>query len=67
MRFHISNMNCDGCAKGVAASIQQADPRARAEFDLERREVTIGDASAPAERIAKAMRDAGWKAEPLPA
>ncbi|MFC7737078.1 hypothetical protein ACFQX4_14760 [Roseomonas sp. GCM10028921] len=47
--------------------MQQADPRARAEFDLERHEVTIGDASAPAERIAKAMRDAGWKVEPLPA
>ncbi|MFK4046234.1 cation transporter [Roseomonas mucosa] len=28
MRFKVENMHCDGCAKGVTATVKGADPSA---------------------------------------
>jgi len=65
LRYHIANMTCGGCEKGVRATLAEADPKARVEVALDRREVGI--ASADAARIEAALRDAGWEAARLPA
>lgn len=67
LRFHIPNMTCGGCAKGVTATLREADPAARVEIALERHEVSIGNATRDAASIQAALRDAGWQAERLAA
>lgn len=63
-RYRITNMTCGGCAKGVTATLREADPAAQAEFDLERREVTL-ETVAPAASVQAALAAAGWEAEPV--
>lgn len=63
-RFRIANMNCGGCAKGVAASLRQADPQAGIDIKLDTRDVFLTSAVDPA-RLEQALRDAGWQAERL--
>lgn len=66
LRFRISNMTCGGCAKGVAATLREAEPRAEFRFDLDRREVIIeGAAAADAGRLEQALQTAGWRSERL--
>ena len=68
LRFRISNMTCGGCAKGVAATLREAEPRAEFQFDLDRREVTVGGAAAAdIGRLQEALRAAGWRSERLDA
>ena len=59
--IRIPNMECGGCAKGVAATLAAAAPGAVPQFDLERREVRLaaGDAAA----LIAALREDGWQAE----
>lgn len=64
LRYHIANMTCGGCEKGVRATLAGAVPGARVDVALDRRE--IGVASAEAARIEAALRDAGWEAVRLP-
>jgi copper chaperone len=59
LRYHIANMTCGGCVKGVRATLAEAAPAARVEVALDRREVEI--ASADAARIEAALREAGWE------
>lgn len=61
LRYRIANMNCGGCAKGVTATLVEADPAARPDFDLDRREVTITTAL-PAATVQAALVVAGWEA-----
>ncbi len=58
--IHIPNMECGGCAKGVAATLAAAAPGAAPQFDLERREVRLEAADAAA--IIAALRADGWQA-----
>lgn len=67
VRFRIPNMTCGGCAKGVAATVREADPRARVQVDLERREVAVESATAGADALDRVLRDAGWRSERLAA
>jgi len=67
LRFRIPNMTCGGCAKGVAATLGEVDPRAEVEVDLDRREITVRSAAADADTLDRALRDAGWKSECLAA
>ena len=66
LRFHIANMSCGGCAKGVTATIHEADPAAEVEVALDRREVTVAAPQADAATLDQVLRDAGWKATRLP-
>jgi copper chaperone len=62
VRFHIANMTCGGCAKGVGATLREADPRAAFDIDLDRREVAV--TSAIGESVLRAaLTEAGWQAE----
>ena len=66
IRFHIANMNCGGCAKGVAAVMKEAMPRAEPRFDLGRREVALDAPDAEAQQLLSALGRDGWEARLIP-
>ena len=39
--FVIENMDCGGCAKGVTATLKQADPAAEVAVKLDTKEVSV--------------------------
>lgn len=65
-RFRIANMSCGGCAKGVTASLRQADPQAEIGIELDTREAAVTSAVGAA-RLEQALRDDGWQVERIPA
>lgn len=67
LRYHIANMTCGGCAKGVTATLREIDPAARLDIALDTREVAITPAAAGAGAIEAALKEAGWDARLLAA
>ncbi|NGM24380.1 heavy-metal-associated domain-containing protein [Roseomonas stagni] len=65
-RFRIANMNCGGCAKGVTASLRQADPQAEIDIKLDTREAAVTSAVDTA-RLEQVLRDGGWQVERISA
>ena len=62
MRFVVENMNCGGCAKGVAATVKQADPFAEVEVHLDAKEIVVKGGQAGGEAVRDTLHAAGWKA-----
>ncbi|WP_027286211.1 heavy-metal-associated domain-containing protein [Rubritepida flocculans] len=60
-RFHIPNMTCGGCAKGVTASLREAVPGVIVTVDLDRRLVTL-EGPADAQVALAALQADGWQA-----
>ena len=66
MRFHIPNMSCGGCARGVTRAIESVDAKARITIDQASREVEVStDLQRP--QIAAALAAAGYPAAPTAA
>ena len=65
LRFHIANMNCGGCAKGVAAALRNAGAGPEPRFDLEKRELTVEARDDEAPRLTTALVQDGWEARLL--
>lgn len=65
-RFRIANMNCGGCAKGVTASLRQADLQAEINIKLDTREAAV-TSSVDAARLEQALRNGGWQVERISA
>ena len=61
MQFHVENMTCGGCARGVTKAIQSVDPGAEVKADPDSRKVEVTSA-APREALAQAIRNAGFEA-----
>ncbi len=59
MQFHLDDMVCGGCARSVTKAIQAVDPQAQVAADPPARLVQV-QTSAPQERIAAALREAGF-------
>jgi copper chaperone len=59
MQFHIEDMTCGGCARGVTKAIQSVDPQAEVRADPPTRKVEVVT-SAPREAIEAALREAGF-------
>lgn len=59
MQFHLQDMTCGGCVRGVTRAIHSVDPDARIEADppTHRVEVTT---TASREAIAAALTEAGF-------
>jgi len=64
LRFRISNMGCDGCAKGVTAVLREIDPAAQTTFDLDACGVTVATALNDADRFDAVLRDGSPNARP---
>jgi copper chaperone len=64
LRFHVSNMNCGGCAKGVTRAVQGLDGDMRVDVDLSSREITVRGGVDPS-RVVAALKQAGYEARAL--
>ena len=63
--FEVQDMTCGHCVSTVTKAVQAADRDARVSVDLARHRVEIEPAAADAERLAQAIRAAGYT--PVPA
>ena len=63
-RYKVDRMGCGGCAKAVTRAVQGVEPNARIDVDLGAKLVTVSGAAGPADRIARAIGDAGYLAGP---
>lgn len=61
MQFHVENMTCGGCVRGVTRAIQSVDPKAEVSADLDTHKVEVQSA-APREALVKAIAEAGFQA-----
>jgi len=59
MQFHIENMTCGGCVRGVTKAIQSVDPQAQINADPPTRKLEV-NTSASREQIEAALLDAGF-------
>lgn len=59
MQFHIENMTCGGCVRGVTKAIQSMDPKAEINADPPSRKLEV-NTSASREQIEAALNDAGF-------
>lgn len=62
MQFHINNMECGGCARGVMKAIQSVDPQAVIETDPPTRRVMV-QSSHPQTAFLPALEAAGFPAQ----
>jgi copper chaperone len=59
MQFHIENMTCGGCARGVTRAIQDVDPDASVTTDPPTRSVKV-ETTASESEIVSALNGAGF-------
>jgi copper chaperone len=59
MQFHIENMTCGGCARGVTKAIQSVDANAQVSADPPKRSVEV-ESSASRMQIEQALIAAGF-------
>ena len=59
MQFHIENMTCGGCARGVTKAIQSVDADAKVTADPPKRLVEV-ESSATREQIEAVLQEAGF-------
>ncbi|MFD0929974.1 heavy-metal-associated domain-containing protein [Methylophilus glucosoxydans] len=59
MEFHIENMTCGGCARGVTSAIKAIDPEASITTDPPTRTVKV-ETSVAKDEIVAALVDAGF-------
>ena len=59
--FHIQNMTCGGCVRGVTRAIQSVDPDARVQADVHTRRVQVVSEQ-PSEIVKAALTKAGYLA-----
>jgi len=60
-KFHIQNMTCGGCVRGVTRAIQSADPAAQVHADLGSRKVDV-ISEQPRAVLEAALTNAGYQA-----
>ena len=59
MEFHVENMTCGGCARGITRAIQALDANAKVIADPPSRKVTV-ETTATQEQVAEALTEAGF-------
>lgn len=63
-RYTVEDMSCGHCVNTVTRAIEQTDPDATINIDLESKVVAV-DSTADDEGLRQAMRSAGYEAEPI--
>ncbi|MBP1181816.1 heavy-metal-associated domain-containing protein [Methylobacterium sp. PvR107] len=63
VRFKVEKMGGGGCTKSVTRAVQAIEPNAGVEVDLGSKLVTVSGTMGPADRIARAIAEAGYPAE----
>jgi copper chaperone len=61
LRFHVADMTCRGCVKGVTRAIQKVAADAQVEVDLGKRQVSVTGAP-DRDAVLQAIKGAGFAA-----
>jgi copper chaperone len=64
-RFSVPTMTCGGCLRSVTRAVQNLDPGAQVEGDLQARRIAV-TTQQPQAALLSALAEAGYPAEPLP-
>lgn len=59
MEFHVENMTCGGCARGVTRAIQAVDADAKVVADPPNRSVKV-ETTASEQQVVDALTEAGF-------
>ncbi|ENX05734.1 heavy-metal-associated domain-containing protein [Acinetobacter courvalinii] len=59
MEFHVENMTCGGCARGVTRAIQAVDTNAKVITDPPNRSVKV-ETTASQQQVVEALSEAGF-------
>lgn len=62
--FEVNDMTCGHCVATITRAVQAVDPGATVETDLAAHRVRVEPATAGADAIAGAIRDAGYTPQP---
>jgi copper chaperone len=63
--FEVRDMSCSHCASSITQAVQAVDPQAQVRVDLDAKRVDVTATKVETERLAAAIRQAGFT--PLPA
>lgn len=63
MKFHIANMTCGGCARGITTAINELDSNASLDIDLQNRIVEI-NTTVSQDKVIATLSERGFTAEP---
>ncbi|MBI5722069.1 MAG: heavy-metal-associated domain-containing protein [Burkholderiales bacterium] len=58
--FEVRDMTCGHCAGTITKAVEAADPGARVDIDLAAHRVQIQPAASDAQRLARAITEAGY-------
>lgn len=64
IELHIPAMHCGGCAGAVTRALQDADPAARVDVDLDQRRVRV-ESRLSEEAVTARLQEAGFPASPV--
>ncbi|MCJ2020048.1 heavy-metal-associated domain-containing protein [Methylobacterium sp. E-065] len=64
VRFKVEKMGCGSCAKFDTRAVQGVEPTTGVEVDPGAKLVSVSGVTGPADRIARAIAEAGYSAEP---
>ena len=65
LSFNVQDMTCGHCARAITQAVQAVDAQAQVRIDIPTHRVDITPGQADAERLAAAIREAGYT--PVPA
>ena len=65
--FEVNDMTCGHCVSTITKALKATDQDARVQIDLATHRVQVEPATADAEEIAEAIRDAGYTPVAVPA
>jgi copper chaperone len=60
IQFSIPSMSCGHCVKAVTQAVQEVDPRAKVDVNLDTKLVQV-DSTAERQKIADALSEAGYQ------
>jgi copper chaperone len=63
--FEVNDMTCGHCVSTITKALKATDQDARVQIDLATHRVQVEPATADAEEIAEAIRDAGYTPVPV--
>ena len=64
LQYTVQDMSCQHCIKAITAAVTEVAPGAKVDIDLERHLVRV-DQAGDSEKVAAAIRDAGYTPVPL--
>lgn len=63
--FEVNDMTCGHCVSTITKALKAADSDAKVQIDLETHRVRVEPASADAEELADAIKEAGYTPAPV--